>query len=166
MATYAQTASADGRWRPRARDRDRSVKSLVFLGALWFSLFFGVLVLVVLIVVHRARRRAALRQDLITDYSSTLESRATGFRAGILGIVMADARHRRAVRAARHRRGAHLEEFADRDRWYNRFIEVNLQNLAAVPVRRLRPAGRRLRRRDRDPISAASSSAGRSRCRC
>ena len=27
----------------------------------------------------------------------------------------------------------HLEEFADRDRWYNRFIEVNLQNLAAVP---------------------------------
>ena len=32
------------------RDRDRSVKSLVFLGLLWFSLFFGVLVLVALIV--------------------------------------------------------------------------------------------------------------------
>jgi phosphate transport system permease protein len=27
----------------------------------------------------------------------------------------------------------HLEEFADRTRWYNRFIEINLQNLAAVP---------------------------------
>ena len=27
----------------------------------------------------------------------------------------------------------YLEEFADGDRWYNRLIEVNIQNLAAVP---------------------------------
>ena len=27
----------------------------------------------------------------------------------------------------------YLEEYADRDRWYNRLIEVNIQNLAAVP---------------------------------
>ena len=27
----------------------------------------------------------------------------------------------------------YLEEFADKNSWYNRFIEVNLQNLAAVP---------------------------------
>ena len=27
----------------------------------------------------------------------------------------------------------YLEEFADRDRWWNRIIEMNLQNLAAVP---------------------------------
>ena len=27
----------------------------------------------------------------------------------------------------------YLEEFADPNRWYNRFIEVNIQNLAAVP---------------------------------
>jgi phosphate transport system permease protein len=27
----------------------------------------------------------------------------------------------------------YLEEYADRERWYNRFIEVNIQNLAAVP---------------------------------
>ncbi len=27
----------------------------------------------------------------------------------------------------------YLEEYADRNRWYNRFIEVNIQNLAAVP---------------------------------
>ena len=27
----------------------------------------------------------------------------------------------------------YLEEFANRERWYNRLIEVNLQNLAAVP---------------------------------
>ena len=27
----------------------------------------------------------------------------------------------------------YLEEYADRDRWWNRMIEVNIQNLAAVP---------------------------------
>ena len=27
----------------------------------------------------------------------------------------------------------YLEEYADSDRWYNRAIEVNIQNLAAVP---------------------------------
>ena len=27
----------------------------------------------------------------------------------------------------------YLEEYANRDRWFNRFIEVNIQNLAAVP---------------------------------
>ena len=27
----------------------------------------------------------------------------------------------------------YLEEYADRDRWYNRIVEVNIQNLAAVP---------------------------------
>ena len=27
----------------------------------------------------------------------------------------------------------YLEEYADRERWYNRLIELNIQNLAAVP---------------------------------
>jgi phosphate transport system permease protein len=27
----------------------------------------------------------------------------------------------------------YLEEYANRDRWYNRFLEVNIQNLAAIP---------------------------------
>jgi phosphate transport system permease protein len=27
----------------------------------------------------------------------------------------------------------YMEEYADRDRWYNRLLEVNIQNLAAVP---------------------------------
>ena len=27
----------------------------------------------------------------------------------------------------------YLEEYADRERWYNRFLEVNIQNLAGVP---------------------------------
>ena len=40
----------------------------------------------------------------------------------------------------------YLEEYADRDRWYNRFVEVNIQNLAAVPVGRLRHPRARVHR--------------------
>ena len=36
------------------RRKDRSTRSLVFLALLWFSLFFGVMVLVVLIVTPRS----------------------------------------------------------------------------------------------------------------
>ena len=27
----------------------------------------------------------------------------------------------------------YLEEYADKDRWYNRLLELNIQNLAGVP---------------------------------
>jgi phosphate transport system permease protein len=71
--------------------------------------------------------------DLITRYSSTLSPERTGFRAGILGslmVILVTAAMAVPIGIAA---ALHLEEFANKDRWYNRFIEVNLQNLAAVP---------------------------------
>jgi phosphate transport system permease protein len=132
MATYAQTASQTV-LATAGRDRDRSVKSLVFLGVLWFSLFFGVLVLVALILSTALEGAPRFDSDLITRYSSTLSPERTGFRAGILGslvVILTTAALSVPLGIAA---ALHLEEFADRDRWYNRFIEVNLQNLAAVP---------------------------------
>ena len=40
----------------------------------------------------------------------------------------------------------YLEEYANKERRWNRFIELNLQNLAAVPVDRLRNPRTRLSR--------------------
>ncbi len=132
MAAYAETA-AKTVLATAGRDRDRSVKSLVFLGLLWFSLFFGVLVLVALIVSTALEGAPRFDSDLITRYSSTLSPERTGFRAGILGslmVILVTAAMSVPIGIAA---ALHLEEFADKDRWYNRFIEVNLQNLAAVP---------------------------------
>ena len=39
----------------------------------------------------------------------------------------------RLRRPDRRRTAIYLEEYADRDRWYNPLLEVNIQNLAAVP---------------------------------
>ena len=131
-ATYA-TAARDTVALQTGRDRDRSPGSLVFLVALWFSLFFGIVVLLVLIGSTALDGAARFDKDLITGYSSTLFPERTGFRAGILGsvwvmLVTAAMAVPLGICAA-----LHLEEFADRDRWYNRLIEINLQNLAAVP---------------------------------
>ena len=115
------------------RDRDRTNGSILFLCALWFSLFFGVMVLMVLIVSTAIDGAGRFDSDLVTNYASNLFPETTGFRAGILGsvwlmIVTAAMSVPLGIAAA-----LHLEEFADRNRWWNRLIEVNLQNLAAVP---------------------------------
>ena len=115
------------------RSRDRNAGSLVFLILLWFSLFFGVMVLLVLIVDTAIEGSPRFDIPLLTRYDSTLFPERTGFRAGILGTVW--LMFTTAVMAVPLGIAAalYLEEFADNTRWYNRLIEVNLQNLAAVP---------------------------------
>ena len=50
MAIAARTAREVTTAIATGRSKDRNPASLIFLGALWFSLFFGVMVLLVLIV--------------------------------------------------------------------------------------------------------------------
>lgn len=133
MSSVAATSARDTVRIATGKSRDRSVGSIVFLGLLWFSLFFGVMVLLVLIVdtlVHGAPR---LDAELITEYDSTLFPERTGFRAGILGSIWLMVTTAALAVPLGIAAALYLEEFADREKWYNRFIEVNLQNLAAVP---------------------------------
>jgi phosphate transport system permease protein len=116
------------------RSKDRTPGSLIFLGALWFSLFFGIMVLLVLLLDTAINGAPRLDSDLLTRYDSVLFPERTGFRAGILGslwimVCTAALAIPLGVAAA-----VYLEEFADPTTWYNRFIEVNVQNLAAVPA--------------------------------
>ncbi len=115
------------------RSRDRNLLSVLFLAALWFSLFFGVMVLVVLIVDTLITGAPRLDLNLITGYESLLRPEETGFRAGILGSIWLMVTTAAFAVPLGIAAAVHLEEFADTSRWYNRLIELNLQNLAAVP---------------------------------
>ncbi|MGL5859527.1 MAG: phosphate ABC transporter permease PstA [Angustibacter sp.] len=122
--------------RPLKADRhgDGSPASIVFLVALWLALAFGVLCLAVLLVDAVIDGLGRLDPNLFTRYSSQVLPERAGARAAILGSmwvigVTAVLAVPLGVAAA-----VYLEEFADNTRWYNRLIEVNLQNLAAVPA--------------------------------
>jgi phosphate transport system permease protein len=116
------------------RNKDRNPASLVFLCALWFSLFFGVMVLLVLIVDTALQGAPRFDSSLITDYGSRIRPEETGFRAGILGSLWLMAFTALFGVPLGVAAAVYLEEFADKRRWWNNLIEVNLQNLAAVPA--------------------------------
>jgi phosphate transport system permease protein len=115
------------------RSRDRSAGSLIFLGLLWFSLFFGVMVLVVLIVDTAIKGSGRFDSELLLNYDSVVRPETTGFRAGILGSLWLMFFTALLAVPLGIAAALYLEEFANKERWYNRLIEVNLQNLAAVP---------------------------------
>lgn len=128
--------AAQGRAAPlRARRHgDRTPQSIAFLIALWFALAFAIVVLVVLLVDAFLDGMGRLDANFFTNFGSQVRPRTSGARAAILGsaftIVVTAAMALPLGVAA----GVYLEEFADRSRWYNRLIETNLNNLAAVPA--------------------------------
>lgn len=115
------------------RSRDRSTASIIFVAALWFSLFFGVVVLLALIVDTAIAGAPRFDLNLLTGYESSINRNATGFKAGILGSIWLMAVTALMAIPLGIAAAVYLEEFADPTTWYNRLVEVNLQNLAAVP---------------------------------
>lgn len=130
-ATTARQVTSDV---ATGRSRDRTPLSLFFLLALWFSLFFGVLVLVALIVDTAIAGASRFDSELLTNYASIVRPETTGFRAGILGTVWLMLFTALFAVPLGIAAALYLEEFADPTTRWNRFIEVNLQNLAAVPA--------------------------------
>jgi phosphate ABC transporter permease subunit PstA len=134
MSVATMTAREVTRTVSTGRSKDKNLGSLVFLGALWFSLFFGVMVLVVLIVDTAVEGSPRFDSELLTNYGSIVRPESTGFRAGILGSLWLMAFTALFAVPLGIAAALYLEEFADKERWWNRLIEVNLQNLAAVPA--------------------------------
>ena len=133
MSVATATAAEVTRALATGRSKDRDWKSMVFLGCLWFSLFFGVMVLIALLVDTAIAGAGRFDIDLITRYESVIAPERSGFRAGILGSLWLMAGTALLAVPLGIAAALYLEEFADGNRWYNRMIEVNLQNLAAVP---------------------------------
>ncbi len=116
------------------KSKDRTPLSLAFLIALWFSMFFGVVVLLALIINTAIDGSGRFDSELLINYVSVVRPEATGFRAGILGSLWLMAFTALMAVPLGIAAALYLEEFADPATRWNRFVEVNLQNLAAVPA--------------------------------
>lgn len=134
MATVTTAADAAGAAiTGRARGGERSTRSLVFLLLLWLSLLIAFGVLITLIVTIAQDGAGRLDSGLLTGYSASVPEEA-GARAAILGsawVIGATAVLTIPLGVAA---AIHLEEFADKKHWFNRLLELNIQNLAAVPA--------------------------------
>jgi phosphate transport system permease protein len=111
--------------------RDR-VTGWVFLGFLMLSLAVGFVTLAALIIDVLVDGVGSLSAQLLLD-SPSVDPEKAGARPAILaslylGVLLIAFSVPIGVGTA-----IYLEEYARKERWYNRFLELNIQNLAAVP---------------------------------
>ena len=109
------------------------VRELLFRVALLFGLGMGVLFLAVLIIDVAVDGSSRLSWDFITSFPSRVIPEDSGVRSALLGTLYLMALCALFIVPVGVATAVYLEEYADRDRWWNRMIELNIQNLAAVP---------------------------------
>jgi phosphate transport system permease protein len=109
------------------------VREGVFKGVLIFSLAVGVIFLAILVsyIVYRGWPR--LDSRLFNNFPSIRRPQNAGARSAIFGTVWVIAFTALYCLPTGILAAIYLEEYADNRRWYNRLIEINIQNLAAVP---------------------------------
>jgi phosphate transport system permease protein len=112
--------------------RGRAWRNRLFKAAMYFSMLVAFGTLAVLLADIIITGWPALTSTLFTEPPSTLPEEA-GARPAILatlylGLLVLLLSVPIGILTA-----IYLEEYADRTRWWNKLIEVNIQNLAAVP---------------------------------
>ena len=127
--TGAQMAAAViPRRSPRDRAADRGFRFLM-LGALGAA-FVG---LAAIIYDFAVDGLPVMSWDFITSFPSRVIPESAGIRSAILGTIYLMLICAVLVVPLGVATAVYLEEYADRRRWWNRMIELNIQNLAAVP---------------------------------
>ena len=110
----------------------RAVKGRIFKGLLWFSLFVGFLMLAVLLIDVFLDGVPYLDATLFTNPPSS-DPEIAGARPAILATIYMGILLLIFVVPLGVGTALYLEEYADKTRWYNKLLEINIQNLAAVP---------------------------------
>lgn len=115
------------------RRLDRAPKEYAFRAILLACLGVGVVFLTVLLAYVLIEGWPRLDFDLFRNQASQLSPATAGAQAAIFGTLWLMALTALIILPVGVLAAVYLEEYADKDRWYNRLIELNIQNLAAVP---------------------------------
>jgi phosphate transport system permease protein len=114
-----------------SRRGDR-VKGRAFEALLFAGLVVGIVTLAALLVQVFAKGAPRLNFDLLTHFPSSSPELA-GAQSAIFGTIWVMALTALISIPIGVGAAIYLEEYGSRERWYNRLVEVNIQNLAAVP---------------------------------
>ena len=114
------------------RPRGDKVRGTLFYILLLIAVFIGFLLLGTLIVDVLRKGLGSLDAAFFSDPNSNNPENA-GAGPAIRGTIYLMVLLLVMVVPIGVGTAVYLEEYADRDRWYNRMLELNIQNLAAVP---------------------------------
>ncbi|MGH3100853.1 MAG: PstA family ABC transporter permease, partial [Thermoleophilia bacterium] len=107
-------------------------KNTGFVVGLIVCVGISVLLLGVLLADVVADGAGNLTWDFITSFSS-INADQSGIQAAFWGTIWLMGVCAAFIIPVGVATAIYLEEYADANRWYNRLIELNIQNLAAVP---------------------------------
>ncbi len=116
----------------RASSGER-VRELLFQSILLLSVLVALVFLTVLLVEIARSGVGKVNADFLTSYPSQVRPESSGIRSALLGTLYLMVLVAIFVVPVGVATAVYLEEYADRSKWWNRAIEVNIQNLAAVP---------------------------------
>jgi phosphate transport system permease protein len=105
----------------------------LFFGLLLIAVALALLGLIALIVQSAIKGGPAFSTSLFTEGPSTFDPESAGFRPAIVGSLYLIAGVILLIVPLGVGAAVYLEEYANGERWWNRLIELNIQNLAAVP---------------------------------
>ena len=105
----------------------------LFAGLLFVSILIALAGLVALLAQAAIEGAPALGANLFTEPPSTIDTANAGFRPALIGSVAMIGFVIALIVPLGVGAAIYLEEYADGTRWWNRVIELNIQNLAAVP---------------------------------
>jgi phosphate transport system permease protein len=115
------------------RPSGQRLRDQLFLVLLYAAISIALLGLALILIDAFLKGRGRLSLDIITNSPSSRGERA-GFAQPIFGTLYLIGFMVLLVVPLGLGAAIYLEEYADRSRWYNRVVEVNIQNLAAVPA--------------------------------
>lgn len=118
--------------RGRTQGSEQSAKPIAFLVVLWIALLISFSFLIVLLITTFIDGLDRLDLRLITNYPSA-DPQQAGLRPAILGSLWVIGTVALMTIPLGVAAAVHLEELANKHNRFNRFVELNVQNLAAVP---------------------------------
>ena len=129
IASMARTRSSV---LPRPSTGSR-IADLAFRGVMYLSIAVGFLGLGAILFEVARDGLPRISMDFLTRFPSRIIPERSGIQSALVGTLYLMAICAVLVVPLGIATAVYLEEYADRKKWFNRLVEVNIQNLAAVP---------------------------------
>ncbi|GAB3822974.1 phosphate ABC transporter permease PstA [Kribbella italica] len=117
----------------RTRNRD-GITSAVFAALLWLCLALICIFLFFVLAVIVQKGLARFDANLVTHQPSKIRPETAGVQSALLGTLWVGGITAVIALPLGIAAAVYLEEYANPAKWWNRAIELNIQNLAAVPA--------------------------------